>query len=102
MLEQDKLFKLESIAGRGYNLAKNNLMEISIEVNRDQTLVIRKCFDILELLSDVGGIHSVMWFISVGVLTIFNYANFYTFMASRLFKIRRKNAGKEGDSSIFE
>ena len=63
-------------------------MDISIEMNLNQTYQIRECYDMLNLLSDVGGLQTIMLIISGLFVSVFNYENFDTFLASRLFKIK--------------
>ena len=77
-------------------------MNISIEMNLDRTNLIRECYDILDLLSDVGGIQTIMLVLTSVVLSVLNYGNFDTFMASRLFKIKRESATDDGGLNIFE
>ena len=63
-MEDDHLFKLEPITSRQYASDEYGVMDISIEMNLDQTYVIRECYDILDLLSDVGGIQTIMYVMS--------------------------------------
>ena len=77
-------------------------MNISIEMNLDRTNLIRECYDILDLLSDVGGIQTIMLVLTSVVLSVLNYGNFDTFMASRLFKIKRESATDDGGLNIFK
>ena len=51
----------------------------------------REGYQSLDLLSDVGGIWAILSSVFASVLTFLNYNNFDTFMASRLFKIKKEN-----------
>ena len=101
ILEEDQLFKLEPIAARSYSYDDSEVMNISIEMNLDRTNLIRECYDILDLLSDVGGIQTIMLVLTSVVLSVLNYGNFDTFMASRLFKIKRESATEDSGLNIF-
>ena len=93
---------MEPIAARQYSSDDSGVMDISIEMNLDQTYLIRQCFDILDLLSDVGGIQTIMLVLTSVVISVLNYGNFDTFMASRLFKIKRESAVDVDGLNIFE
>ena len=102
-MEDDHLFKLEPITSRQYASDEYGVMDISIEMNLDQTYVIRECYDILDLLSDVGGIQTIMYVISSLILSVLNYRNFDSFLASRLYKINRESqTTNDGSKKDFE
>ena len=102
VLEDDKLFKFEPIAARSYAAENYGVMDISIEMNLDQTYQIRECYDMLNLLSDVGGLQTIMIIISSLFISVFNYENFDTFLASRLFKIKFESETDADGKNIFE
>ena len=63
-------------------------MEISIEMNLDQKTIARTGYTILDVLSDVGGIQSIL-ISGFGILIgVWNYSNFENYLASRLYKIK--------------
>ena len=76
-------------------------MDISIEMNLDRTYLIRQTFDILDLLSDVGGIQTIMVVFASVVVSVLNFGNFDTFLASRLYKIKRESATDDSKENIF-
>lgn len=86
-LEQDTLFKFESIATQEYDSDEAGVMDISIERNLAQKHIIRQTYGALDFLSDIGGMQSVLYVMASMLLSFVNYRNFETFMASRLFKL---------------
>ena len=54
----------------------------------------RNGYTILDLLSDMGGMYSILVAFFAALLALFNYNNFDTFMASRLFKLKKVDADK--------
>lgn len=64
-------------------------MDISIEMNLDYTTLARTGYTTLDVLSDVGGIQSLLVSFFSILLGILNYNNFYNNMASRLYKVQR-------------
>lgn len=59
-------------------------------MNHDLTMLERKNYDILDVMSDVGGVHSVMISVFSVLLYVVNYQNFDSYMASRLFKVKKQ------------
>ena len=85
------LFKLEMINAREYEYESFNLIDISIEMNLDQIHLKRQIYSFLDVLSDIGGISQVFTASALLIISIFNYKNFETFMASKLFKVIRED-----------
>ena len=52
-------------------------------------MIERKNYDLLDAMSDVGGVHSLMISIFGVFLYVINYQNFDSYMASRLFKVKK-------------
>ena len=54
----------------------------------------RNGYTTLDLLSDMGGMYSILALIFGTLLAFFNYNHFDTFMASKLFKLQKVDADK--------
>ena len=67
-------------------------MNISAEMSLDKIEIERSAYTFLDLLSDVGGINAILISIFAGFLSIINYNHFDSFMASRLFKLKKEDA----------
>ena len=62
-------------------------MSIEIEMGKDEIVVMRNGYTLLDILSDIGGMYSIL-VTGFGVfLALFNFNHFDTYMTSRLFKI---------------
>lgn len=103
-MEADTLYKLETIPARLYNSQTDyRVMDLSFEMNLSQTVISRQIYSTLELISDIGGIQAILLqFFSI-ILSVFNYRNLNTFLASKLFKLKKGvNETSLSRSSKFE
>ena len=69
-----------------------------LEVNLDQITISRSSYTILDLLSDIGGIQGILTPILGLPLIFLNYKHFETFMASKLYKIKKKDEESIGNN----
>ena len=67
-------------------------MDITFELELDRKFIMRKSYNFLDLLSEVGGMMSILMVIFSSVVSCFNYNNFDNYMVSRLFKIKKIGA----------
>ena len=63
-------------------------MEISVEMNLDLNVIDRTSYNILDLLSDIGGIWSVLVWAVFTLLSVFNYNKFDDAIITRFFKVK--------------
>lgn len=59
----------------------------------DLTAINRNGYTILDVLSDIGGIQGILITSVSIILAILNYNNLDSYMASRLYKLQRPDAG---------
>ena len=71
-------------------------MDITFELDLDRKFIMRKSYNFLDLLSEVGGMIGILTVIFSSVVSSFNYNNFDNYMVSRLFKV------KKVDSETFQ
>ena len=62
-------------------------MAMSFEVSPDLSVLIRNNYSLLDVLSDVGGLAEVLFFLVSTFLTILNYNHMTSHLASQLFKV---------------
>ena len=77
-------------------------MNINIEMSLDKLDIERENYSFLDVLSDAGGIQTIFISFFSGILALINYKNFDTFMASRLFKIKKEDADTTEYKSYFD
>lgn len=66
-------------------------MDIMVEMNLDMGLLARSGYTFTDVLSDIGGIQSILFSLISIAVGFFNYNHFDTYMASRLFTIQNKD-----------
>ena len=91
-IEDDSIFKLEKLASYSYEKDSIVQMDITIEMNLDQGFIERTGYNILDVLSDIGGIWATLLYGLGTLLGFWNYKHFDNFMASKLFKIQKKKS----------
>ena len=71
-------------------------MEISVEMDLDVTMLQREYYDLLECMSDIGGILQILLSGIAFILVILNYQHMDNFLAAQLFKI--DSGGSDNDN----
>ena len=66
-------------------------MSISIEHTVDKAVIERVNYTILDVLSDVGGLSSVIAMIFASVLSVTNYNSLNEHMINKLYRFKDKN-----------
>ena len=64
-------------------------MDVTIEMNLDIIDMKRQGYDLLQLLSDIGGIQAILMSGFAFFVSIWNYNFFENYMVSRLYKLGR-------------
>ena len=77
-------------------------MDFTFEMNLDRSFVERKGYEILDILSDIGGIQGILYSFFAIILSFLNYKNFDIYMASRLFKIKKPASEEDEFMTYFE
>ena len=67
-------------------------MSVGIDMSLDQTVIERSNYTILDVLSDVGGLESVVASTIALVLSILNYNNLDSAMITQLFSFPAENS----------
>ena len=92
-LFNNSIFEIESLPIRSYEKDYLVQMEISLEMNLDQKTLARTGYNVLDVLSDVGGIQGILMSGFGIILSIFNYNNFENYLASRIYIVQRSATG---------
>ena len=87
-------FHFSTLPNRPQERNSSIVMQMTFEVGMTQQVILRHGYTILDLLSDMGGMYSILITFFGLLLALFNYKYFDTFMASRLFKIKKFDSEK--------
>lgn len=88
-LEDSSVFKLVRMAPEPYEVEGETFIFMTgIQMNLDQTLIARTGYTFLDVLSDVGGLESIVISTVAIVIQIWNHNRFDTYLASNLFTTR--------------
>ena len=71
-----EVFKIDTLPTISYEEDYVVQMDIRVEMNRDQELILRTTYTILDVLSDIGGIQSIFQSTVILFLGIWNYSHF--------------------------
>ena len=83
-------FKLERMPTQSYEKNDMAQFDIIIEMGLDQKTIKRKIYNYTDLLSDVGGLQSILVSWIALLLFAWNYNSLENYMVTRLFKVRAK------------
>ena len=72
------------------------------EVNLDKHVILREHYNILDLLGEVGGVQTILISFFQFILYLINYHHFDTFMASKLYKIKKLEDEEQKSKTYFE
>ena len=95
MQDDNTVFKVEPLPSRSQERDLNVQMELQVEMNLDMTKMARSGYTIIDVLSDVGGIQSILISGISILIGIFNYNHFDDFVASKLFKSKQSSRGEQ-------
>ena len=99
-MDDDSIFKLEKNSNQPYEGGEDFVvMDITIEMNLDQGILARTGYTFLDVLSDVGGIQSLVASAITFWLGAWNYKHFDNFMAAALFKVKREPNASQKDGT---
>ena len=91
VLNDDTVFKLDKLANQPYEKDDIVQMDVTIERNLDLGIIQRTGYNVLDVLSDIGGIQSIIITTFSVLVGIWNYKHFDNYMASRLYKLKTKS-----------
>ena len=99
MLSDDTVFKLDKMANQSYEKDDIVIMDVTIEMNLNLGFIQRTSYNVLDVLSDIGGIQSIILTTFSVLMSILNYKHFDSYMASKLYKLKAPSESNNGSSS---
>ena len=88
LLRNEELFRIEKGISRPFEYDEKSVMAFSYEHYYDRQVIRRSNYTFLGVLSDVGGLSSVIASVFTTLLAIINYNNLNGYMVNKLFKFR--------------
>ena len=83
--EDSSIFKLDKMTNLPYEKDRNVQMTITIEMSLELLVVARTGYTFLDVMSDVGGILSILMTSLAIWIGVWNYKHFDNYLASKLF-----------------
>ena len=99
MLNDSSLFKMVRQPTRPEERVEDLIMVISFEMDLNLYSIERAGYNILDLLSNIGGIQGLLLSFFGVLISAFNYNNFDNITAAQFYKLKARRKGKE--SSFF-
>ena len=96
-IEDESVFKLERLSPRPKENVANLMVDLTFELNLDLRVVARTSYTILDVMSDVGGLDSILISGVSFFLSVWNFKHFDNHLVSRLYKLTGR-----GDNSYFK
>ena len=90
-VENDSIFTLERMPDRSYEKDYVAQFDLSIEMHLDTLAFKRQSYTFLDLISDIGGMQSLLFSAFAFVVGVWNYNMFDNYMVSRLYKLERRD-----------
>ena len=91
-LQNSSLFDLVELVWRPYEAEPAFVMAVTLEMDLDLLIVSRNLFTILDFLSNIGGLASIVASTLGLIVTIFNWHGLvHTFIIAKLFTTRISN-----------
>lgn len=75
-------------------------MELSVEMNLDKITIARNGYTFLDVLSDIGGIQSMLFYFFTSLLGFLNYGHFSSHISSRLFRLKHQEIDSNSKATI--
>ena len=99
-LEDSSVFRLDQKNSRPNERVPSFVIGLRFEMNFDLNVISRNTYNILDLLSDIGGIQSILVTFFNLLLRIWNYNHLSNYLVSKLYKYKPR--GARGDPSALE
>ena len=100
-LENDSIFTLIRVPDRSYEKDYHAWFDLNIEMNMDMLSHKRQGYYIFDLISDVGGIQSILFSTFAFFVSVWNYNMLENSMVSRLYKLERKDENSRHVKDTF-
>ena len=88
-LENAKIFKIDQKSTFSYEKDYQAQMDLTIEYNLNQTIIARDGYTYFDILSDVGGMQSILMSFIAIFISVWNHNMLDNFLVSRLYKVKK-------------
>ena len=86
-VEDDSLFSLHRFPSRSYEKDYFAQFDLSVEMQMDTIEYKRMGYHLLDFISDIGGVQSLMFSMFAFMISVWNYNMIDNYMVSRLYKL---------------
>ena len=86
-LEDASVFKFEKLPPQVKDDKLELMQMVSFEMNMDMDLIVRVSYTFIDMLSDIGGIQSIIISTFALILSVLNHNYFDSYMAQKLYKL---------------
>ena len=100
-LEDDSIFTLNREPDRSYEKDYHAWFDLTIEMNMNTVSHKRQGYYIFDLISDVGGIQSLLFSVFAFFVSVWNYNMLDNSMVNRLYKLERKDENSRHVKDTF-
>ena len=77
------------------------VVKLTFEVDRTKYFIERSGYTILDLLSDIGGIHSILLSFFAVIISVFNYKNFANTLTSKFYRLKSAKKATAKEEKLF-
>ena len=88
-LEDSSIFKFEKLPPQIINNRQEVMQMVSFEMNMDMDSVVRLSYTFIDMMSDIGGIQSIIFTTFALFLSVLNHNYFDSYMAQKLYKLEK-------------
>ena len=101
MIRMKDLFTVKNHETLPYEYSNNNHITVRMEMNSDLIRIERSVYTVFDLLSDIGGITSILLSVFIVIDHLWSFASLENYIVQRLYKITKKQEDQEEGSSYF-
>lgn len=94
-LADSRIFKLDQLPTKSYEKDFDTQMDITIEMNRNQLVIARDGYTVLDYFSDIGGMQSMMINGCSIILVMWNYNHLDNFLVTKLYRKKAKTQSND-------
>ena len=99
---QDDIFEIKRAQLQPRVKDSNTILFLSFEVLLDLHQISREHFSVLDLMGDIGGVQAILISFFQFILFFLNYRYFDSYMASKLYKIKKPEDEEQKSKTHFE
>ena len=101
MIRLNDLFKVNRMEKMPYEESDRVLVTVTVEMDLTVNMYERQVYTIFQMLSDFGGLTTILGYLFFKLQGSWNYQSFDNFMVSRLFKVMKPRDEIQEEKSYF-